>query len=141
MSNLTDFTDISPNSKLKVTIPNSCGNAPRQEILLVLTSAFAAHDAEAIDAALISDQVTWELAGSHSMLGKQTLLDHFQQVWPAGIEELIIRHIITHGKTASVNGELVMKDGSLLSFCDVYVFSSASNKGKISGITSYRVLN
>ncbi|WP_010273655.1 Cif family virulence factor [Paenibacillus senegalensis] len=135
----TVYSDGVSFQKPRMTAPTNCGNSPRQELLLELTSAFSAHNIQAINTAFFSDQMIWKLAGSHSLLGKQSVLDNYKQVWPAGIEELLIQHIITHGKTASVNGELMMKGGSRLFFCDIYVFSSAGNKSPISEITSYRV--
>ena len=47
-------------------------------------------------------------------------------------------NIITHGKEAAVNGEMLMKDGNVFGFSDFYEFSSAKGSN-VKSIVSYLI--
>ncbi|WP_077212476.1 hypothetical protein [Bacillus dakarensis] len=52
------------------------------------------------------------------------------------ISQIEILNIITHGKTASVNGTVKFEDDNIYSFCNMYTFVSAG-KNTVKEITSY----
>lgn len=52
--------------------------------------------------------------------------------------ELTIKNIITHGRSAAVDGTMKSPDGKTYAFCDVYQFRGLKNP-KIKEMTSYVV--
>ncbi|WP_204464875.1 hypothetical protein [Shouchella xiaoxiensis] len=55
--------------------------------------------------------------------------------------EITILSVITHGKFASIDGVVNYSNGKPLSFCDVFTFTSASNKGVVKEVRSYHIRN
>ena len=95
-----------------------------------------------VDALLewVDEDVTWTLVGNRPVEGKR---DFAKALAGSGVEvaRLKIFSIITHGPSAAVEGELEMENGYRMAFCDIYSFTSAGSKAKISAITAYVVGN
>lgn len=124
--------------ELKVVFPVDCGNAPRKIVLKNLNIAFATHDADFISEHIIDD-LHWNIVGNKFIQGKESLSAHLKQEQDEKISELHISNIITHGPTASVNGELIFECKKNYGFCNVYHFTSAGKNAKIKEITTYLI--
>ncbi|EPR69121.1 hypothetical protein [Cyclobacterium qasimii] len=109
----------------KITINTDCGNAPKKSFLKDFNIAFATGKAEYI-IEHVSEDIVWEIYGDKSIQGKSqfSLEINAMKNWAA--DELILHAIITHGKEASVNGEIKMGSKTYV-FCDVYRFTTASS--------------
>lgn len=124
---------------MEVEAPKDCGNAPRKQLLLDFNIALAEADVEAL-LEWVDDDITWTLIGEKPVEGKQNFAEAL-----AGsglkVARLKIAGIITHGPAAAVEGELEMENGFRMAFCDIYRFTSAGSRAKISAITAYVVGN
>lgn len=123
---------------MKTHIPSHCGNSPKNELILKLTLLFAQYN---LDEAMkyMDNQVTWTLVGDQTINGKEDFKAELLRMKDNTVIELSIFQVITHGKSASVNGEMKMKDGKVFGFADFYEFTSASGK-LVKSITSYVVV-
>lgn len=123
------------NSKIKVTSPEDCGNAPKKLILRDFNIAFYEGN---IDFILdnISDSITWNIIGNSVIEGKEGFIDKMNKVNEDKARELELYNLITHGYIASANG-VVITDNGAYDFCHVYRFTGASKTAKIKEITSY----
>lgn len=122
---------------MKVTAGEECGNSPRKLILKEFNVALASGDLESV-VSRVSEDIAWNLVGSQVVRGKEA----FEKALGGStmkVAHLVIENIITHGKTAAVNGELELDNGYRLAFCDVYGFESAGKQAKIDRITAYVV--
>lgn len=120
---------------MKTTIPSDCGNSPKNKLILDLTVAFVGYDLKVVEPYLEQD-IHWTLVGDSTIEGKKEFLEALSQMISNPASELEIFQIVTHGKSAAVNGKMKMKDGSQYGFADFYIFTSATFK-KVKSITSY----
>jgi len=106
-------------------------------ILRDFNVALASADVETV-LEWVSEDIRWKLVGNQVVEGKK----EFGKALGGSnmrVAELVIENIITHGKTAAVDGELELENGFRLSFCDIYRFKSAGRQAKIDRITAYVV--
>ena len=122
---------------MKLNIKADCGNAPKKELIKNLTVAFASYDLDQVMPHL-SDQIEWTLVGDETIVGKEHFRSELEKMSDNKAAELSIHQIITHGKEAAIQGEMVMQNKNVYSFADFYEFTSASGK-TVSKITSYVV--
>ena len=122
---------------MKVTVEEDCGNAPRKLLLRDFNVALAAGDLGAV-LDRVSDDIAWKLVGNQVVEGKAAF-ERALQGSTMKVAHLRIENIITHGKTAAVDGELELENGFKLAFCDVYRFTGAGRRAKIDRITAYVV--
>jgi hypothetical protein len=108
----------------KIKIAPDCGNAPRKIFLADLNKAFARGEVSFLNEH-IPDNITFHIVGASEVSGKDEFLSMLTNGPYWKIMELTIDTIITHGRAASVSGEVVCKDGSRHSFCDIYQFKGA----------------
>ena len=118
----------------KLTNAPDCGNSPKKKFLKTFNESFANGDTTFI-CSHVSEDIVWEIHGDKSIKGKQNFNKEIHSMKHNIADELIIHSIITHGKEASVNGEIKMGN-SKYAFCDVYRFTSAAST-KINEIQSY----
>lgn len=122
---------------MKLRIKPDCGNAPKKELIKNLTIYFASYNIRKVMKYLDED-FKWTLVGDESIVGKETFGAALKKMSQNKATELTIHSIVTHGKEASVNGEMQMQDGNKFGFADFYEFSSA--KGTlVKSILSYVV--
>lgn len=115
-------------------------NMPQlNELARKFNESFARGDKEFILASVTED-VTWWMVGDQTIHGKEgvsNVLDMFEN---EGKPELTIGKIITHGRTAAVEGTMKAADKSgvmkTYAFCDTYVLNKFKN-GKIKEINSF----
>ena len=99
--------------------------------------ALASGDLEAV-VSRVSDDISWKLVGNQVVEGRAAF-ERALQGSTMKVAHLRIENIITHGKTAAVDGELELENGFRLSFCDIYRFTGAGKRAKIDRITAYVV--
>ncbi|PLR73201.1 hypothetical protein [Bacillus sp. UMB0728] len=118
---------------IKITAPADCGNAPKKKFLYDFIMAAATNDFHFISEHA-SDDICWNIVNDNSIQGLEELANTLKAA--PKITEVEILNIITHGKTASVNGTVKFEDHHTDSFCNVYTFVSAGNN-TIKEIISY----
>lgn len=108
-----------------------------QELLEKINKAFARNDSDFI-VEHATDNIRWTIIGDRTVEGKEEFAKALKEMEADEPMELTIHHIITHGKSAAVNGEMKSAEGKTYAFCDVYKFSGFKNP-KISEMTSYAI--
>ncbi|MGP4081087.1 nuclear transport factor 2 family protein [Pseudalkalibacillus sp. R45] len=121
---------------LIVLCPEDCGNSPKKEMLKKFNIAFAEND-RAFILENIADDFCWSKIGDRQFKGKEAVEKTLSQMADADITELHIHNIITHGRSASINGELVFENKKRIAFCDVCTFTGAGKNSKMKEMTSY----
>jgi hypothetical protein len=102
----------------KIIVGEDCGNSPRNLFIEKMTAAFAKRDT------LIE--------------GKDNFGEALERMKNEKIAELSIRHIATHGKAGAVDGTVILEDGTICAFCDVYEFNGVKASA-VKEITSYLI--
>lgn len=120
---------------MKVDAPEDCGNSPRKAMLLDFNVALASGD---VDRVLdhVSEKIEWKLVGDQRVSGKAAFRMALQGS-SMKVARLRISNIITHGKSAAVDGELELVNDFRLCFCDIYRFTGTGPKARIKEITAY----
>lgn len=108
-----------------------------QKLLKEINEAFARNDSDFI-IEHVTDNIRWTIVGDQAVEGREAFAQTLKEMEAGEPMELTIHHVITHGKSASVNGELKTADGQVYAFCDVYEFSGFKNP-KIKEMTSYAI--
>lgn len=121
--------------KIRLSVPEDCGNAPKKAVLRDFHMALA-EGAKELLSDMVSDHVTWRIIGGEVLEGKEAFLRKAAELNEDKTKELEIYNIITHGYTAAANGKRVGAK-RIYEFCFVYRFSSAAKNAKIKEITSY----
>ncbi len=121
---------------VNIVVQPDCGNAPKKELLRDFTIAFPKQQASFL-LDNIADEIQWEMVGDKLINGKIEAEKSINAMMDDSIKELVIKEIITHGDTGSVNGTMEFKDGSKFAFCDIYKFTSHAKDAKIKEITSF----
>jgi hypothetical protein len=106
-----------------------------QILLEKFNDAFARGDTDFI-LEHVTDTIRWEIVGDQSAAGKEAFAALLQNMVMDEPMELTIHNIITHGKSAALNGIMKAANGAQFAFCDIYIFSGFKNP-KIRQITSY----
>jgi len=119
----------------KIIVSADCGNSPKNVFIEKLTAAFAKRDAKFI-LGNVTDDIRWNIVGDTLIEGKDNFAAILGQMKNEKVLELTIRHIATHGKAGAVDGTVILEDGKIRAFCDVYEFSGAKGTA-VKEITSY----
>lgn len=121
----------------KINIAPDCGNSPRRAFIRDFNIAFVESNSDFIIES-IDDDIRWKIYGDRLIEGKANFIKELQRMMIPDneVDEITIHSMITHGKEACSNGEMLMKDGKRFAFCDVYEFISAG-KNKIGKLYSY----
>ena len=120
---------------MKLNIKADCGNSPKKKLIKNLTVWFASYAIQEVLPYLDRD-VKWILEGDVPIVGKERFAAALGQMSQNKAAKLNIYSILTHGKEAAVNGEMVMEDGAIYAFADFYEFNSAKSI-RVKSITSY----
>ena len=121
---------------IRITCKEDCGNAPKKKLLLEFNIALVKKDNEFIKVH-ISDNIYWNIIGVRTIKGRQDFLEASKQWRETKPNELHIKNILTHGKTAAVTGILKINKTITYEFSNIYDFSSVGKNAKINEITSY----
>lgn len=88
----------------------------------------------------VTEDVKWTMIGDNTINGKDDVRKELEMMDGGKSSELTITTIITHGRTASVEGTMKLVDQSgeykTYAFCDTYVLNKFKN-GKIKELNSY----
>lgn len=116
-----------------ITEPN-CGNAPRHEITRRFAVALASADTSELEL-LVSPDAEWDILGKLSCRGLPAIIES------AGLTlasvELRVLSVITHGREASIDGEVLLENGHVMNFCHVVRFANAAKTAAITRIRTY----
>ncbi|SEH64028.1 hypothetical protein SAMN05192559_102427 [Halobacillus karajensis] len=126
------------NNDVVIHCQEDCENSPRKALLKEFNIAFAHNSLEYI-LDQVSDDISWFIAGEVEIKGIQNFKENIQKMEYVKVSELVIHHIITHGKTAAVNGRIKTENKRTYEFCDVYLFMGAGKNSKIKEMTSYEI--
>lgn len=102
------------------------------KFLKEFNKAFAKNDTDFI-IKNVTDDIQWTVTGDVTVMGKEDFMQALKQMESDEPYEIDIKNIITHGDSASVNGEMKSADGKIYAFCDVYSFKDSL----IKEMTSY----
>lgn len=107
----------------------------QKTFLKKLNEAFANSEvAFILDA--VTEDIEWTIVGDKIIRGKEQFAKSLQEMASSQPMKLEIRHMITHGKEAVVEGSMITPDGKNYSFCDIYTFNGFK-EGKIKEMKSY----
>ncbi|MDT0677274.1 nuclear transport factor 2 family protein [Autumnicola musiva] len=113
--------------------------AGRNEFLRKFNEAFAEGNQKFILEQL-SDEIIWNFLGDRTIEGKEDVRNFIEEMSCIETQSMEISNIITHGKTAAVDGKMTIKEESgkvkNFAFCDIYQFTGFKN-AKIGKMTSY----
>lgn len=125
-----------------IRAPESCGNAPRKQFLKDFNTAFAQGDVDTILEGVTED-IHWITFGEINVRGRDEFADALRTLCENGDggaeDEWIIKTIITHGNTASCDGEIQFGSGDAYAFCDVYEFDGYDKNARIQEMRSYAI--
>ncbi|MGJ9425672.1 hypothetical protein ACHABX_07490 [Nesterenkonia halotolerans] len=108
---------------MEFTIPESCGNSPRMQIVAEIARAWGEGDQAHLE--------QWLLPGAEW---------HVHPTEPeAEFQRLVLDNVVTHGRLGSCDGVAVGADGSAVRFAHFMVFASTAKTAKIRSITTYVV--
>lgn len=109
--------------------------SPKKQFLQELTILFASYQIDKVKT-FFADDITWTLMGDQPVHGKEAFAEALNRMAGNKATALTIHTILTHGKEATIHGEMTMADGMRFGFADFYMFTSAGAR-KIQSITSY----
>ncbi|MCO6360963.1 nuclear transport factor 2 family protein [Roseivirga pacifica] len=107
----------------KVIVDPSCGNSPKAVFVRDFNIAFGTADTDFL-VQHVADDIVWTIHGDKVIEGKEAFKKAVEEMKDYVAEEIEIASIVTHGKAAASNGEMLMKDGSRYAYCDMYEFVS-----------------
>lgn len=108
-----------------------------QKFLEEFNKAFATSDTDYI-LRHITDDIVWTVQGDFTVQGINDFSEELKKMESPDPFDLTINNIITHGRSAAVDGTMITPDGNAYAFCDVYKFKGLKNP-KIKEMTSYVV--
>ena len=116
---------------MKITVPDDCGNSPRNLLVSQFAVDWAAGKSENLQA-LFADDVRWEVLGQPEV-DAEAALSLVQNV-----SEIEVFTAINHGRASACNGRL-FTDAGRIDFCHVFQFSGVAKTAKIVQIRTYLV--
>lgn len=119
-----------------VSSPN-CGNSPKMEFIKEFNIAFAKGNIEFITES-VTDDITWNIIGDKKIEGKENFIVELEKMKSENVSELVLEHILSHGKEGAASGIMKMQDGKKYAFSDFYVFQGAKGN-KLKSINSYLI--
>ena len=119
----------------KIIVSEDCGNSPKNIFIEKFTAAFAKRDAKFI-LGNVTEDIRWNIVGDTLIEGKDNFSEILARMKNENVLELNVRHIATHGKAGAVDGTVILEDGKIRAFCDVYEFNGVKGTA-VKEITSY----
>lgn len=117
--------------RMKITVPDDCGNSPRNLLVSQFSVDWAAGSIERLRPVL-ADDVHWEVVGEPESDAESVLS------LPQEVREVEVFTAMNHGKVSACNGRMLTVTGQL-DFCHVFRFSGATKTAKIVHIRTYLV--
>ncbi|EUJ43558.1 nuclear transport factor 2 family protein [Listeria riparia] len=115
-----------------------CDNAPKKRMIRDYLIASATANQADLEAVLEEDFV-WTVPGEFQIEGRQEFIEELV-AHAQPISTLEIQSLLTHGKGGSAHGTVTDKRGKKVYFSDIFVFRSSGKDAKISGLTSFVVI-
>ncbi|WP_439443700.1 hypothetical protein ACSMFR_02655 [Listeria aquatica] len=122
---------------MKISLPKSCENAPRKKIVADFTLDLLKQEQNTISEYADLNIVLHFLHEKKTISGLPNLLESLKAERENQIREVTVEHVITHGNTAAINGQIFFAEGGRLEFCDVYRFASTVKTAKVKEIKCY----
>lgn len=123
---------------VKIHVQEDCGNAPKKMFVRDFIIAAVNADQSFLDKNSTED-MQWSVIGGPHVEGKKSVLAALMQSRGGTVAELIIRTIVTHGYDGVAEGQLKLKDGQKIAFCDVFRFRASTNNAPVKAITTYAI--
>lgn len=117
-----------------ISSPN-CGNSPKMTFLKEFNIAFAKGNLEFL-IENVTDDIVWNVIGDRKIEGKERFTEQLARMKSEKAKELIIDHILSHGKEGASSGTIKMQNGKKYAFSDFYVFKNTKSTD-LKSITSY----
>lgn len=114
---------------MKITVPDDCGNSPRNLLVSQFAVDWAAGETEKLRP-LLADGAQWDVMGEPELT-----LDSAISL-PQNVSEVEVFTAINHGRASSCNGYL-LTDAGRIDFCHVFEFSGVAKTAKILRIRTY----
>lgn len=113
-----------------------CGNSPKMERVIDLTTALAEKDVESVKSYVREDFV-WKTIGSEEVISFEDL----SQKLPARptVLKMTIQNALSHGKGAMCEGTLSFEDEDTIFFCNVVQFVNTAKDALIKEAHTYFV--
>lgn len=121
---------------MKIDVLVHCGNAPKMEQVINLTSALAKRDPDAVRSHVRED-FTWSVVGNYEIINFDELDKKLPQ--RPEVKSLTVSNAMSHGKVAMCEGKLLFADGDKLAFCTVVEFANTAKNALIKSAHSYFV--
>lgn len=118
---------------MKITLPDDCGNSPRNLLVSQFSVDWAAGKTERLRP-LLADEARWEVVGDPELNLESSLS------LPQNVREVEVFTAINHGRASSCNG-FMLTDTGRIDFCHVFQFSGAAKTARIVHIRTYLVRN
>ncbi|MUV04719.1 nuclear transport factor 2 family protein [Flavobacterium rakeshii] len=119
----------------KIISSANCGNSPKMNFLMEFNIAFAKGNIKFL-IEKITDDIVWNIIGHREIEGKERFIEELKKIRHEEADELIIDHILSHGKEGAVSGLIKLHNVKKYAFSEFYVFQSAKGE-KIKTITTY----
>lgn len=116
---------------MKITVPDDCGNSPRNLMVSQFSVDWAAGNIDSLRPLLTGD-MRWEVAGDLDPGAESSL------PLPRDVREVEVFPAINHGRASSCNGRIRTASGRI-DFCHVFRFSGAAKTARIVHIRTYIV--
>lgn len=110
-----------------------------RRMLRSFNEAFCGNDTEKI-LSYFSDEARW-IMHEDSMVcnNKAEIVELLERMKSPPPRKLTINHILVEGNRGVVDGEIILHDGAVLKFCDIYVLEGTLPDIKIQNLSSYTV--
>lgn len=112
-----------------------------QEFFQKIGEAFAKGDVDFL-IENVTEDIKWNFVGQAIIVGKDAVTKMLEPMKGVEAKEYITNKLITHGKTAVIEGTMKMPEesGELkhFAFCDLYTLDKDEN-GKIKEMTAYLI--
>ena len=125
---------------MKIIVQEDCGNSPRKAILRDFVIAIVEKDSQTI-LNYVDENITYQEVGKIAIQGSGQFLSNIDGHMEDKMRELELLTIITHGKTAAVNGKAVNVNGQEYHFAAIFHFTGAAKTARIKKVTNYLVFS
>lgn len=125
-------------ASFQLIVPKGCDNSPRKQIVLDFIIAVLEGQTANIQS-YIDNSIHWyQLNQTKALYGQDELIEWLKNKQKL-VSSLEVYQVITHGKSASINGVITLTKGDRIEFCYVLTFSSAAKSAKIVDVKSYEI--
>lgn len=130
------MTELEPRrGDMRVHTEPNRGNAPRHEIVRRLAVALAVGDAKELEN-LLAPGIEWQILGETTVGELDAVIEYAKRTpTPA---ELRVHSVITHGREACIDGEMLSGQGHRTNFCHILRFANAAKTAAITKVRTYQ---